>query len=132
LLLSNADRLRDVLRDKFQWDGYSLQDARGKLIALADFVSPTETLSVVKEDPADDGILECACAAKSDFIVSEDKDLLRLGQFGVARIVSVRVSSFWRSHRGQALRPAGYAVSKVGIGGCLSAAIRVTAEFPTT
>jgi len=44
----------------------------------------------MKEDPDDDRILECAATAKSDFIVSEDKDLLRLGQFGAARIVSVR------------------------------------------
>lgn len=50
---------------------------------------PTETLHVVKEDPDDDRILECAAAAKSEFIVSEDKDLLRPGQFGNARIVSV-------------------------------------------
>ena len=84
-----AETIR-VLRDKFQWDGYSLQDARGKLLALGNHVSPTETLHVIKEDPADDRILECAAAAKSDFIVSEDKDLLRLGQFGNARIVSVR------------------------------------------
>ena len=79
-----------VLRDKFQWDGYSLQDAREKLLALGNHVSPTETLHVIKEDPDDDRILECAATAKSDFIVSEDKDLLRLGQFGNARIVSVR------------------------------------------
>ena len=31
-----------------------------------------------------------ARAAKSDFIVTEDKDLLRVGQFGNARIVSTR------------------------------------------
>ena len=79
-----------VLRDKFQWDGYSLQDARQKLLALGNRVSPTETLHVIKEDPDDDRILECAAAARSDFIVSEDKDLLRLGQFGNTRIVSVR------------------------------------------
>jgi predicted nucleic acid-binding protein len=42
------------------------------------------------EDPDDDRILECAVAAESEFIVSEDKDLLRLGKFGGARIVSVR------------------------------------------
>jgi putative PIN family toxin of toxin-antitoxin system len=84
-----AETIR-VFRDKFQWDGYSLQDVRGKLLALGNHVSPAETLYVVKEDPADDRILECASAAKSDFIVSEDKDLLRLGHFGVARIVSVR------------------------------------------
>jgi putative PIN family toxin of toxin-antitoxin system len=66
-----------VLRDEFQWDGYSLQDARGKLLALGNYVSPTETLHIIKEDPDDDRILECAATAKSDFIVSEDKDLLR-------------------------------------------------------
>jgi uncharacterized protein len=79
-----------VLRDKFQWDGYSLQDAREKLNALGNQVSPAETLHVIKEDPDDDRILEGAAIAKSDFIVSEDKDLLRLGQFGNARIVSIR------------------------------------------
>ena len=57
---------------------------------LGNHVSPTETLNVIKEDPDDDRILECAATAKSDFIVSEDKDLLRLGQFGNAQIVSVR------------------------------------------
>ena len=67
-----------------------LQDAREKLRALGNHVSPTETLNVIKEDPDDDRILECAATAKSDFIVSEDKDLLRLGQYGNARIVSVR------------------------------------------
>jgi predicted nucleic acid-binding protein len=72
-----------VLRDKFQWE---------KFLALGNHVSPTETVHVIviKEDPDDDRILECAATAKSDFIVSEDKDLLRLGQFGNARIVSVR------------------------------------------
>ena len=66
-----------------------LQDAREKLRALGNHVSPTEILHVIKEDPDDDRILECAAAANSDFIVSEDKDLLRLGQFGNSRILSV-------------------------------------------
>jgi predicted nucleic acid-binding protein len=70
-----AETIR-VLRDKFQWDGYSLQDARGKLLALGNHVFPTEILHVVKEDPADDRILECAATANSDFIVSEDKEAL--------------------------------------------------------
>jgi predicted nucleic acid-binding protein len=45
-------------------------------------VSPTATVNIVKEDPEDDRILECAAEAKSDFIVTEDKDLLRVGRFG--------------------------------------------------
>ena len=79
-----------MLRDKFQGDGYSLQDAREKLRALGNHVSPTETFNVIKEDPEDNRVLECATTAKSDFIISEDKDLLRLGQFGSARILSIR------------------------------------------
>lgn len=30
------------------------------------------------------------CRGESDFIVTEDKDLLRLGQFGNTRIVTIR------------------------------------------
>jgi hypothetical protein len=41
-------------------DRYSLQDAREKLLALGNHVSPAETLHVIKEDPDDDRILECA------------------------------------------------------------------------
>ena len=84
-----AETIR-VLRDKFHWDGYSLQDARGKLLTLGNFVFPVEALHVIQEDPADNRILECAVMAGSEFIVSEDKDLLRLGQFRNTKIVSIR------------------------------------------
>jgi hypothetical protein len=48
----------------FRWSGdrnhrpRAGQDARGKLRALGNHVSPTETLRVIKEDPDDDRILE--------------------------------------------------------------------------
>ena len=71
-----------VLRDKFEWSGDMLHDARGKLAKLTNRVMPVETVSVIREDPDDNRILECADAARSDFIVSEDKDLLRLGNLG--------------------------------------------------
>jgi len=46
-----------VLRDKFPWNGYMIQDARGKLLSLGNLVSPPVTLSVIKEDPDDDRVL---------------------------------------------------------------------------
>jgi putative PIN family toxin of toxin-antitoxin system len=79
-----------VLRTKFQWNGYMIQDARGKLLSLGNHVAPTGALSVIKEDPDDDRILECAATAVSDFIVTEDKDLLRLSRFGNSRILTIR------------------------------------------
>jgi len=79
-----------VLRDKFQWNGHMIQDARAKLLSIAHHVAPTVTLGVIKEDPDDDRVLECAAAAASGFIVTEDKDLLRLGKFGNSHILTIR------------------------------------------
>ncbi|MBI4908018.1 MAG: putative toxin-antitoxin system toxin component, PIN family [Acidobacteria bacterium] len=84
------DETARVLRDKFRWDGYMVQQAKQKLESIGNLVVPVSTLHVVREDPADDRILECAAAANSDFIVSQDKDLLRLGQFANARVVTIR------------------------------------------
>jgi putative PIN family toxin of toxin-antitoxin system len=79
-----------ILRDKFKQDPYTVNDNSQKLRALGNLVKPTETLNVITEDPPDNRILECAQAARSDYIVSEDKDLLRRGQFGGAPIVTIR------------------------------------------
>jgi predicted nucleic acid-binding protein len=54
-------------------------------------VTPFETADVVKDDDPDDNkIIECALAAGADAIVTGDKHLLRLGQYGGIRIVRVR------------------------------------------
>ena len=50
-------------------------------------VTPAQTLDVIKEDPPDNRILECAVEAGSDYIVTWDKDLLRLGSYGNIRII---------------------------------------------
>lgn len=86
-----------VLRDKFQWDGYRLQDARRQILGLTRLVAPGQTLDVVKEDEPDNRILECAMEAGSDFIISADKDLLRLGSYGGASIM--RAADFLRRQR---------------------------------
>ncbi len=86
---SILNEINRVPRDKFQWNGYMLHDTRGKLLALANHVAPTVSFSVIKEDPDDDRILECAITAKSDYIVSQDKDLLRLARFENTRIVNI-------------------------------------------
>ena len=78
-----------VLRDRFDWNGDMIHQTRGTLIGIGNMVTPVEALDVIKEDPDDNRILECAAAAKSDFIVSEDKDLLRQVSFATARIVNI-------------------------------------------
>ena len=76
-----------VLRDKFGWDGYRLQDAKEQILTFARLVTPAQTLDVVKDDEPDNRILECAAEAGSEFIISADKDLLRLGSYAGASIL---------------------------------------------
>jgi putative PIN family toxin of toxin-antitoxin system len=77
---SNAilDETIRVLRDKFRWDGYRLHDARLKLAELTNGVIPKQALGVIKEDPPDNRILECAVEAGSEYIATWDNDLPRL------------------------------------------------------
>jgi putative PIN family toxin of toxin-antitoxin system len=84
---SIVEEVIPVLRDKFHWDGYRLHDARQQILGFARLVTPKQTLDVVKEDEPDNRILECAAEAGSDFIISADKDLLRLGSYAGAPIM---------------------------------------------
>ena len=88
-----------VLRDKFHWDGYRLHDARQQILGFARLIPPAQTLDVVKEDEPDNRILECALESGSDFIVSADKDLLRLGNYAGASIL--RAADFLRRREEQ-------------------------------
>ena len=83
-----AETLR-VLRNKFQWSSQALQEAEATLSSITTHVSPKQPLYVIQHDEPDNRILECAQEAKSDYIISADNDLLRLQQFGKARIVKV-------------------------------------------
>jgi putative PIN family toxin of toxin-antitoxin system len=87
------DEVVGVLRDKFAWDGYRLHFARAALAKIANRVTPVEAVAVTA-DPDDDRVLECAKAAGSDYIVTEDKDLLRLGEF--EGMLIVRMSEFMK------------------------------------
>jgi uncharacterized protein len=80
--------LMRVLREDFAWDGYRVHFMRQGLLEIANRVTPTRTLKVI-DDPDDDRILECAVEAGSEFIVTNDKAILRLGEYGGIKIMRV-------------------------------------------
>jgi len=45
------------------------------------FVFPTDLLTVIKNDPADNKFIEAALAADADYIISGDRHLLNLGHY---------------------------------------------------
>jgi putative PIN family toxin of toxin-antitoxin system len=93
------EELADVLETKFHWRKPDIEHAIVQLRAFANHVTPSESLKVVRRDPDDDTILECAAAARSDYVVTGDKDLLEVGLHRGARIIMPAVFlALGRSH----------------------------------
>lgn len=76
-----------ILRDKFRWPTRELDELESLIGSYATSVTPTHALEVVKEDPTDNRILECAKAAEADYLKTGDKHLLKIKQFGLTRIL---------------------------------------------
>lgn len=76
-----------VLRDKFGWETVQVARAYDIIIGCARVVEPTERLRVVREDPDDDRILECAVAARAHVLITGDLDLRHMREFRGIRIV---------------------------------------------
>lgn len=72
------DEVEWILHEKFQWPKHRARQARRDIRDFAEHVTPDERLDIVKEDPDDKSILECAVERWSDYLILGDKDLLRL------------------------------------------------------
>ena len=91
LAISDAilDEFSRILHDKLEWSDDRLNSMRAEVATFTKRVSSTETLDVVKADPGDNRILECAVAAGSDVIVTGDAHLLQLGAYEGIKIMKV-------------------------------------------
>ena len=82
------DELLRVLADKFNWSTTRLGFATEWIDQNCHVISPTETLSVLADEPVN-RILECALAADADVIVTGDRAMLDLGRIGSTRIITL-------------------------------------------
>jgi uncharacterized protein len=85
-ILSEVERV--LLRPKFGWTQEQIDTAILDLSGFTEHVRPTQRIDVVKEDPTDNRIVECAATASSEYLVSGDKHLLKLGQYRGIKIVT--------------------------------------------
>lgn len=92
LFISDAilEETLEVMREKFGFSEDRLALAERYIAACTTRVIALGKIDVIKEDPDDNRVLECAEASTCEFIVTEDNDLLRLAQYGQIQIVTVR------------------------------------------
>jgi uncharacterized protein len=72
------DELEERLRGKFAVASEDVVAIRSRLLTVADRFEPEIVLDVIRDDPDDNRILECAVVGRADVIVSGDRHLLRL------------------------------------------------------
>jgi putative PIN family toxin of toxin-antitoxin system len=83
--------LRRVLHEKFHWTDRQVRDAVLELRLMTTRIHPTLHLSGVVRDADDHRILECAAAARVDYLITGDKRHLQpLKYFRGIQIVSPR------------------------------------------
>ena len=81
--------LRDVLtRDRLPFTDDQVEELMTKIHSISRVIHPEVELNVIKDDPDDDKILECAVARDADCIVSGDSHLLDLEQHAQFQIYS--------------------------------------------
>lgn len=83
------DELLGILGRKFARDAEELAHVAVFLSELALTVKPRQQLHVLKDEP-DNRILECAISGHAQAIVTGDKALLALREYGGVRIVRLR------------------------------------------
>ena len=86
---STIAELRSVLqRPKFGFSAQLVQTIISEFAAIAEWVDPIEHFEVVSDDPKDNQFIDCAVAAKADYLVSGDNHLLKLRKCGKTKIVN--------------------------------------------
>lgn len=91
LAMSDAimTEIKRVLSLKFKWPDEDIVAIEKQIKSFTLHVDPQQPVDLVKEDPTDNAILECALAARSDVVVTGDKHLLKFAEFGSTRILNV-------------------------------------------
>lgn len=86
--------LENKLREKFQVKEPEIKLFILTISQVAEIIQPSCKLDIVKTDPKDNIILECAISAKANLIVSLDKHLLRIKKYQKIGIIHPKTLSW--------------------------------------
>jgi len=85
------DELKKVLMyERFGLDEKTVDDNVKYVLTISEIIAPKRRIRVIREDPGDDRVLECALGGKARYIVSGDKHLLQLKKFRGIKIVHAK------------------------------------------
>ncbi len=91
-IIISKDILKEIefiLKKKFRWSKRQTSEAISYIKEIATVIKSDIVLSVIKKDPSDNRIIECAVAGQAHYIVTGDRaHLLSLGSYRNIKIYS--------------------------------------------
>ena len=97
ILSETADVLlrRKRLRKHYVYTDPEVQEFCSLLRGVASLITDIPPLAGISRGPTDDRVIACALAARARFLVTRDKDLLALGVYQQAAMVSPEEFVHW-------------------------------------
>ena len=85
--------VEDVIsRKKFGFTKQKISSAMEAILSFSEIINPEIKVDVIKSDPDDNKILECAIACRASYIVSGDSHLLELREYGSIKIINPKTA----------------------------------------
>lgn len=88
------EELSNKLSSKFHWSQERVNLYLEDIRIVSEVVQPSIKLNIIKRDPKDNQILECALAGEADLIVTLDQDLIKLKSFKGIGIIHPKTFSW--------------------------------------
>ena len=85
--------VEDVIsRKKFGFTKEKISTAMEAIMSFSEIINPEIKVNVIKSDPDDNKILECAIACGASYIVSGDAHLLELKEYRGIKVINPKVA----------------------------------------
>ena len=80
----NYQEIQDKIKDK----NLEMKRTVEKIVSISTIIEPMQELDVVKEDKEDNKIVECAIEGNVNYLISQDKHLLKLKNYKEVKIIT--------------------------------------------
>lgn len=78
---------QEVLKRDFDYSDKEISYIMEKIFTFTTLIKPKKRVDVVKDDPDDNKIIECAIESSSKNIITYDKHLLNIGEYEGIKII---------------------------------------------
>ncbi len=81
------DETAEVLERDFEYSKNEAKSIIEKILLFAKLIEPKQKVDVIKDDPDDNKVIECAIESSSDYIITYDKHLLKIKEYKGIKIL---------------------------------------------